>query len=125
MQLRDEEPEDLTEAQTQELHALVEEQLALVLAASDRSAEDVAPVSLDQPIGRLSRMDAMQQRSMAQANRHQQQVRKAQLEAALKAFSQQIYGDCRKCGLPIGYKRLKSKPEAPFCIACQSERERG
>ena len=47
-----------------------------------------------------------------------------QIAAALKAFDDDSYGDCRTCGEPIGYKRLKSRPEAPFCLACQSARER-
>ncbi len=33
------------------------------------------------------------------------------------------YGDCVECGDPVGYARLKARPEAPFCIGCQSQRE--
>jgi len=33
------------------------------------------------------------------------------------------YGDCESCGEPIGYSRLEARPEARFCIACQTRLE--
>lgn len=33
------------------------------------------------------------------------------------------YGDCESCGDPIGYSRLEARPEARFCIACQTRLE--
>lgn len=33
------------------------------------------------------------------------------------------YGDCENCGEPIGYSRLEARPEARFCIACQTRLE--
>jgi DnaK suppressor protein len=34
------------------------------------------------------------------------------------------YGECVTCGEGVGFRRLEAQPEAPFCIACQSQRER-
>ena len=34
------------------------------------------------------------------------------------------YGLCRRCDEPIAYRRLKARPESPYCIACQDEIER-
>ena len=84
------------------------------------SAGAAAPVVLDQSsVGRLSRMDAMQQQSMAKATRQKAQLRLTQCKAALSAFERDEYGLCRKCEEPIGYPRLTAKPEAPFCLSCQ------
>ena len=33
------------------------------------------------------------------------------------------YGACENCGEPIGYSRLEARPEARFCIACQTRLE--
>jgi DnaK suppressor protein len=90
----------------------------------EASAEGAAPVDLDQPIGRLSRMDAMQQQRMLQANRAAMQRRLQQVRAALRRLDEDEYGVCVTCGEGVGFPRLEAQPEAPFCIACQSARER-
>jgi len=84
------------------------------------SADNAAPVLLDQTsVGRLSRMDAMQQQAMAKATREKARLRLSQCKAALSAIERHEYGLCRKCEEPIGYPRLSAKPEAPFCLSCQ------
>ena len=84
------------------------------------SARAAAPVVLDQSsVGRLSRMDAMQQQAIAKATRQKAQLRLTQCKVALSAFDRDEYGLCRKCEEPIGYARLSAKPEAPFCLECQ------
>ena len=89
----------------------------------DNSSDGAQPVSLDEPIGRLSRMDAMQQQSMVQANRRTTQTRLTRIDAALRRHASDEYGLCMECEEEIGYARLKAQPEAPFCIECQSNKE--
>ena len=113
----------LTAAQRESLHRAL-----LTLRAETRqlladSTEGAQPVSLDEPIGRLSRMDAMQQQSMVQANRRTAMIRLERVEAALRRHAEDDYGPCVACGEEIGYARLKAQPEAPCCVACQGRRE--
>lgn len=94
--------DDLTAAQREEL---LEKLLALqdeLTTLLDVSAESAQTVSLDQPIGRLSRMDALQLQHMAQANRRGHELRLQQVRAALAAMDDGEYGDCKKCEEPIG-----------------------
>ncbi|NRA03941.1 MAG: TraR/DksA C4-type zinc finger protein [Myxococcales bacterium] len=87
------------------------------------SADGAKPVGLDQAaVGRLSRVDALQQQAMAQANRQQVQVRLRRCEAALEAIQRDEYGLCRRCEEPIAIARLEAMPEAPFCVECQQGR---
>jgi DnaK suppressor protein len=114
---------ELSDQQKQELHReliALREELHKLLADSSDGAQ---PVSLDEPIGRLSRMDAMQQQSMVQANRRTAQTRLARIETALRRYDSDEYGLCASCEEEIGYSRLKAQPEAPFCIDCQSGKE--
>lgn len=114
---------ELTNKQRCELQrALLDLQRELQKQLQD-SSDGAMPVSLDQPIGRLSRMDAMQQQSMVQANRRTAQARLTRIEAALRRCQSEEYGLCVECEEEIGYARLKAQPEAPFCIGCQSNRE--
>jgi DnaK suppressor protein len=84
---------------------------------------DTRPVDLDEPIGRLSRMDALQQQSMAAANRSAALLRHRQIEAALSRLDAGEFGECQSCGEEIEVQRLFATPEAPFCLHCQSQRE--
>lgn len=116
--------EELTKEQVTEL---VTELRKLRRELTDQLAADadgVRPVELDQPIGRLTRMDAIQQQKMAQASRRNVERRARQVAAALNAAREDEYGLCRRCEEPVGYDRLKVKPESPFCIKCQGRAER-
>ncbi|MBD1400043.1 TraR/DksA family transcriptional regulator [Pelovirga terrestris] len=87
------------------------------------SVESSRPVDLGLSIGRLSRVDALQQQAMAKANREAHQRRLVLIDAALRTLKSGRYGLCRSCDEPISLKRLEARPETPFCIECQTERE--
>ena len=114
---------ELTDKQRDELHRALLEQRNELLKQLEDSSDGAKPVTLDQPIGRLSRMDAMQQQSMVQANRRTARTRLTRIEAALRRYDGDAYGLCMACEEEIGYARLKAQPEAPFCITCQNNRE--
>ncbi len=89
------------------------------------TVEGARPVDLDEPIGRLTRMDAMQQQSLTRASRQGLEVKLRLVKAALDSMKREEYGLCRRCGEPTGFRRLKVRPEAPFCISCQEGLESG
>lgn len=99
---------------------VLREELRVFLDSSEDSAR---PVALNEPIGRLSRMDALQQQSMAKANHRTAEQRLQRVQAALQRLEADEYGACLRCDEPVGIKRLTAQPEAVLCIACQSARE--
>jgi DnaK suppressor protein len=111
-----------TQIQTlqKQLNALAQE----LDAALAETLAGIQPVDLDEPIGRLSRMDAMQQQSMAAANRRNLEIRQQQVKAALNAIGIGEYGWCRRCEEEIAFSRLEVRPESPLCIACQRNLEK-
>ena len=119
------EPEDLTPEQLEELRtdlAELRRDLRAAVAAGETASETVA---LDQTaVGRLSRMDAMQVQEMAKASLRNHKRRLVQVDNALRLFEDDEYGLCRACDDPVGYRRLKARPETPLCLRCQSEIER-
>ena len=87
--------------------------------------EAAKPVELDQAsVGRVSRIDAIQQQKMVEATRRALSARRQQIQAALRRFEEEEYGDCLDCGEPIAFARLEARPETPFCVRCQEARER-
>lgn len=86
---------------------------------SDASKEGRAPVTLDQQsVGRLSRMDAMQQQSMDIAREERRQARLHILLAALRRIDQDDYGYCLRCGEDIPAPRLDVDPAVTLCVDC-------
>ncbi len=86
----------LTGAQQTQLHnnlLSLQEELKLLLLTSSASSQIV---DLEQPIGRLSRMDALQQQAMAVANRAGHQQRLTLIEAALLSIRMERNGECRR-----------------------------
>ena len=78
-----------------------------------------APVELDQQsVGRLSRIDAMQQQAMNIANDTRRQHRHQTLMAALKRIEASDYGYCLNCNDAIGAGRLAIDPAVTFCVDC-------
>ena len=79
------------------------------------------PVSPDNAIGRLSRVDAMQQQEMRLALVRQSKNELARLENALNLIQAGKYGVCNGCGSDIPDKRLEAVPDAQMCVPCLSE----
>ena len=120
------EAEELTEAQRAALRQRLESLRDELRANIEGSLEQVKPVDLDQPIGRISRVDAIQQQKLAQANQRRARLRLEQVQAALAQLGRGEeggYGFCNRCEEAIGWKRLQARPEAPVCAVCQEDME--
>ena len=115
---------ELTDEQIEGLQDALR-QLQTEIESSLRSTREAAqPVDLDEPIGRLTRMDAIQQQKVTSANRLTNDIRLQQVKQALAAMRSGRYGLCRRCEDPIGFPRLEARPESPYCIDCQDEIDR-
>jgi len=90
------------------------------LESYDKAAKDSrATVVLDQTsVGRLSRMDAMQQQAMANATSQRRKTEITQAKAALERIKQGEFGYCVECGEDIAPKRLNHNPSIATCITC-------
>ena len=90
------------------------------LSKDDQSTSaDRATVTLDQQsVGRLSRMDALQQQAMANANHLRRQQEKTRLKAALQRLNDGSFGDCLDCGDRIAQARLDLDPTVIRCMSC-------
>ncbi|MEL7230633.1 MAG: TraR/DksA C4-type zinc finger protein [Pseudomonadota bacterium] len=88
-------------------------------ALSEMSAADRAPVALDQQsVGRLSRMDAMQQQAMSKATEQTRRRDLTRIEAAHRRLRDGDYGYCEECGEEFPDARLAIDPMAERCVSC-------
>jgi len=90
-----------------------------LLRLAEEYEEASAPVELDQArIGRLSRMDELQDQAMAAEVARRRETELARIEAALERIQEGEYGYCVACGEPIAPRRLELDPATPLCIRC-------
>ena len=88
-------------------------------AAEAETSEDRVPVELDQTsVGRLSRMDALQQQAMAAAQSRRRSARLVSINRALKRIDEDEYGWCEECGDAIPEGRLDLDPTVARCVDC-------
>jgi DnaK suppressor protein len=100
---------------TQRLQAIIAELETIDAAAS----ENRAAVILDQTsVGRLSRMDAMQQQAMANATSQRRKISIMRAKTALERIKNREFGYCVECGDDIAKKRLDHDPSVATCITC-------
>ena len=114
----------LTAEQIAELREELENELARLERTLPTSREAARPVQLDQTcVGRLSRIDAMQNQQMSADLHSRNEARHAQLLDALGRMQAGTYGTCDRCGQPIPFGRLIVFPEARHCASCGARGE--
>jgi DnaK suppressor protein len=87
--------------------------------AMNADSRDTVELQQDS-VGRLSRMDAMQQQAMAQAAERRRAAERVRVEAALQRIEEGEWGYCLSCGDEIAEKRLAHDPSVSSCIKCAS-----
>jgi RNA polymerase-binding transcription factor len=92
------------------------QELLRIVAESSDAAK---PVELDQTrVGRLSRIDALQNQEMAKETGRRRRAELARIEAALQRIEAGTFGECATCGEDIAAKRLELDPAVVVCIDC-------
>jgi DnaK suppressor protein len=76
------------------------------------------PVSPDDAIGRLSRMDAINNKSVAEAALHKAKEKLKKLGYAKTQIGKVGFGKCKRCGNPIPIGRIIIRPESLYCVSC-------
>ena len=102
------------------------DQQASLLNVAEAGARAAQTVELDQArVGRLSRMDALQEQAMSQERLRRRDSELAAIAAALKRIALDEFGDCTECGDAIAEARIEFIPSVSLCIKCASEIENG
>ena len=78
------------------------------------------PIAPDCAIGRVSRMDAINNKAVNEAALRQKQQLLKSLEIALKSIHEERFGICISCGQSIPMGRILLMPGSKKCVKCAS-----
>ncbi|MBT8461657.1 MAG: hypothetical protein KJO44_03970 [Gemmatimonadetes bacterium] len=109
----------LTKDHLAELREELEAQLERLMRSIEASEAALEPVELDQSrVGRLSRMDELQNQSLTRNLHEREEIRLTLVRNALARMEEGTYGLCAACESEIPYERLLVFPEAVECGGC-------
>ena len=78
------------------------------------------PVEPENAIGRISRMDAINNKSVTEATLRKAKDKLEKLRFALSRVDDDDFGRCISCKKPIPLGRILIMPQARTCVACSS-----
>ncbi|MGB0404104.1 MAG: TraR/DksA family transcriptional regulator [Salibacteraceae bacterium] len=78
------------------------------------------PISPENAIGRVSRMDAINNKSVNESALRQNEFKLSKLMMALDKIGNKDFGRCSRCGGEIQEGRIMLLPENTLCIRCAS-----
>jgi len=83
-----------------------------------RLEEATKPISPENSIGRVSRMDAINNKSVSEASLRSSKRKLSSLRVALNNIDLPGFGSCSMCKNPIPPARLMYMPESTRCVRC-------
>ncbi|NKB23621.1 MAG: hypothetical protein GKR87_04440 [Kiritimatiellae bacterium] len=86
-----------------------------------RLEKSASPIAPDKALGRLTRMDSLNDQGISKAALSQNQDKFYKLEQALDLIDRPEFGDCATCRSPISIERLMVLPESTRCVNCASK----
>ncbi len=102
----------------QELENHVKEKIKTLKKDVESFKSLTKPVAPDNAIGRITRMEAINSKSINEAALNKAKITLSKLEDVLKMIDDPDFGLCAQCEEPIPFARLMILPEAGLCVRC-------
>jgi DnaK suppressor protein len=109
----------MTNEQRTEIKSIILEQITKTEDAITQYEDMSQPVAPENSIGRVSRMDAINNKSVAESALRQAKRKLKKLQLALSKIDEDPkFGICIHCKKDIPPKRLILMPESQYCVNC-------
>ena len=100
------------------LRSLIQREIDDTMERLAEYKEQSKPVPPDDSIGRLTRMEALGSKSIAEEMLRRTEAKLAGLERALRQVGTAEFGRCSNCGGEIPLARILLQPESSRCVNC-------
>lgn len=101
-----------------ELKTIINDEIISTEKLIEELNDQVKPIAPDNAYGRLSRMDAMINKSVSESLLLDANAKLGKLHNALSNIDKPNFGICKSCKKPIPIARLMIIPETSFCVNC-------
>ena len=106
--------------QKQEIKDKIESEIGKTEKLILEYREITKPIAPENSIGRISRMDAINNKSISEAALKKAEKKLSDLKYMLSRIGENDFGTCRRCHKPIPLGRLMLMPQSKFCVNCSS-----
>jgi len=108
----------MKELSREEILSLIQREIGKTKEIIAEYKESTAPVEPDCAIGRVSRMDAINNKTIVEAALRTAEEKLNKLRLMEENIDSPDFGTCARCGVKIPAGRLILKPESPYCVRC-------
>jgi len=108
----------MNKSQLKELENTLENEIKTTQEKINTYSNLCKPISPQNSIGRISRMDAINNKSVVEAALRTAIEKMQQLKEMQKNITQSSFGICNKCNQTIPFGRLMVRPYSKFCVMC-------
>lgn len=108
----------MTEEERKKIRAKIIAKQAQLQERISEYRELTRPIAPENAIGRVSRMDAINNKSVNEAALRQAEKQMAELERAMGRLNEDRFGKCVRCGESIPTGRILLMPGATTCVRC-------
>ncbi len=108
----------MTQEELKKLEKEVREMISRLTAEIADLEESTAPISPENSIGRISRMDAINNKSVIEASMRHSKRKLSKLRVSLTKIHKPGFGTCVNCKNLINPKRLMLMPQSDKCVKC-------
>jgi DnaK suppressor protein len=108
----------MDKAQLKEIQQKLLSELETTQLKVDEYTELCKPIAPENAIGRISRMDAINNKSVVEAVLRETKNKMQQLQVMQNKINDADFGTCIKCEQIIPFGRLLIRPHSKFCVNC-------
>lgn len=108
----------MTAQEKEQLLSIIRSKIETIKVSISELEELIKPIPLDASIGRISRMDAINNKTINESSMREKKKTLQRLEKALKNSESKDFGLCTKCGNEIPFGRLEYIPHTTRCVSC-------
>ncbi|HNQ61215.1 MAG TPA: TraR/DksA C4-type zinc finger protein [Bacteroidia bacterium] len=102
----------------EEIKNKINEEILKTVSSINEYKEITKPVAPDVAIGRISRMDAINNNSVTAAALRQAEEKLEKLHYVMSKLDSEDFGKCLKCKQAIPLGRILIRPESVYCVKC-------
>ncbi len=108
----------MNKEELKKIEIIIKTEIEKTLQSISNLEELTKPIAPENAIGRVSRMDAINNKSVNEAALSKAKQKLKNLEITLYNLNEPDFGICAKCNLTIPISRIMLMPHSRFCVNC-------